>query len=318
MQASSKSPGCSPRVLGLLLAVLLVAAPASGESSDAPAALFEFADFTLLVSADASTVRGLLLSLGGPDTWAFASDGPFGAPVPELEAALHELGHDLRTLDADYGLAMLGTARTGESGLRDHRQNDELLFEAIGEAARLSGHPELTAAPLFLYAISGGTPAAIGLAARNPGRVAALLLKVPALPERLSGDEALAVPTYLILAEHETFADNDRVVAMFKSNRRAGGLWALAIEPGVPHHSLTPGHRGLTVNWLRALVELRLDVAAHGRLPAIPESSGWLGHPEFGVADWAAYPGDRRAASWFPTAATAREWWGFRGGRDAP
>jgi hypothetical protein len=58
-------------------------------------------------------------------------------------------------------------------------------------------------------------------------------------------------------------------------------------------------------------VERRLGVSAQDPLRDVPESSGWLGHPEFGVAAWADYTGDRRAANWFPSRSTAEEWWEF-------
>jgi pimeloyl-ACP methyl ester carboxylesterase len=200
--------------------------------------------------------------------------------------------------------------------LPNELQTDELIFAAIGEAARISGRSELAGAPIFVYGISGGTPQAIGFTARNPARVGALLLKVPAPPERLSSAEALAVPTGLILAEREHIADNVEVIAVFEFNRRAGGLWSLAIEPGVPHHSLTPGQRSLTVTWLRAVLELRLGPSEQDPLREVAESSGWLSHPDIGVADWPGYSGDRRAASWLPSRAAAEEWWRFTGRSD--
>lgn len=255
--------------------------------------------------------------LGGPDTRAFASNGSFGAPISELEASLHVLGHALRALAADHGLAMLGTSRYGYDAIPNLPQSDELIFEAIGEAARISGHHELARAPILVYGISGGTPQAAGFTARNPARTAALLLKVPAPPERLGSAATLAVPTCMILAERDDIVNNEAVVAAFEFNRRAGGLWSVAIEPDVPHHSLTPGHRALTVNWLRAIVELRLGAAAQDPLREVAESSGWLGHPDVGISDWAGYPGDRKAGNWFPSQATAEEWWKFTGREDA-
>ena len=299
------------RALFVLLATLLAHVLTTREAAAAPVEVFEFGDFALSVPANVPTVRGIFLALGGPDTRAFISDGPFGAPIPELEAALHVLGQELRSLAADNGLAMLGMSISGSTGISDLPRPDEVIIKAIAEAARISGRRELAGAPIFVYGISGGTPQAIGFTARNPERVGALLLKVPGTPERLSRGEALAVPTYMILAEHDAFADNRAVVAAFESNRRAGGLWAVAVQPGVPHHSLTPSHRALTVNWLRTIVERRLGASALDPLRDIPESTGWLGHPDFGVSDWADYTGDRKAASWFPSQATAEEWWEF-------
>lgn len=305
------------RTLVLLLASLLAQAVNAREGAAVPAEVYEFGDFALYLPADVPLVRGIVLALGGPDTRAFVSDASFGAPLPELEASLHLLGQDLRTLAADHGLAMLGTSLSGRAGLPNEPRTDELIFEAIHDAARISGRRELANAPVLLYGISGGTPQAAGFAARNPERVAALLLKVPGVPERLESAEALAVPTYLVLAGRETIADNQAVIAAFEANRRAGGLWGVATEPGVPHHSLTPDQRALTVNWLRAIVKLRLGAEAHDPLRSVPEPAGWLGHPDIGVAHWASYPGDRQAASWLPSRATAEEWWEFVGGEDA-
>lgn len=294
-----------------LLAVLLTQSLTSTTHAAAPAELFEYGEFSLYLPPDVPTVSGILLALGGPDTRAFASDGSFGAPSAELEASLHVLGQDLRTLAAELGLAILGTSRRGPTALPDQPGSDELIFNAIIQAASISGRRELAGVPIFVYGISDGTPQAAGFVARHPERVGAILLKVPAPPKRLDSAGALAVPTCLILAERETLADNRTVLAVFESNRRAGGLWAAAVQPGVPHHSLTPDQRALTVNWLRAVVKLRLGAPARDAIQAVPESAGWLGHEDYGVSDWAGYPGDRRAASWFPSRATAEEWWAF-------
>ena len=301
------------RALSHLLALLLALPLAAQETAAAPAEVFEWEDFALYVPADVSAVRGIFLALGGPDTRAFAADGKFGAPFPELEASLHVLGLELRDIAAEHRLAILGSSRRGTDDMPNQPKSDEIIFKALAEAAQISGHPELTRVPIFMYGMSGGTPQAIGFTARNPSRVGALLLKVSAPPERLASAEELAVPSYAILAEHDQFIDNTAVIAAFEPNRRAGGLWAVAVEPGVPHHSLTPSHRELTLNWLRTIVELRLGASLQDPLREVQESSGWLGHPDIGVSNWNDYPGDRRAASWFPSEATAEEWWEFEG-----
>jgi hypothetical protein len=301
------------RTLSCFLATLLALPFVSQEAVAAPAEVFEFDEFALYVPADVATVRGIFLALGGPDTRAFVTDGLFGSPVAETEASLHLFGQELRTFAADHRLALLGSALRGLKNLPNQPSSDEIIFQAIGEAARTSGHPELSGTPIIVYGMSGGTPQAIGLAARNPQRVGALLLKVSAPPEHFESPGALAVPSYMILAELDQFADNTKVIAAFESNRRAGGLWAVAMEPGVPHHSLTPAHRAITLNWLRTIVELRLGSPEQDRIRDVPESAGWLGHPDIGVSNWTDYPGDRRAASWFPSQATAEEWWEFVG-----
>jgi dienelactone hydrolase len=300
-------------MLFLLLASLLAQVIATPVSQAAPARQCEIGAFALYLPPEAATVRGVLLALGGPDTRGFPADSAFGAPDPGLEASLHLFGQEMRTLAGELGLALMGTSLRGQDGLPNDPQSDKRVLAALDEAAEQCGHPELATAPLVLYGISGGAPQAAGFTARNPGRTAALLLKVPAPPERLTRADALAVPTLMILAERDEIVDNKMLVAVFEANRRAGALWALAVEPRVPHHSLTRAHRALTVGWLRAAAELRLGSSADEPLRAVADSSGWLGHPGAGIANWGDYSRDRGLASWFPSQAAAEAWWTFVG-----
>ncbi|HXU24861.1 MAG TPA: carboxypeptidase regulatory-like domain-containing protein, partial [Tepidiformaceae bacterium] len=65
---------------------------------------FAVDDFALYVPKTIDVAYGVLLALGGPDTRAFATGVPAGAPIPEVEASLQTLGQDLRTLAAEKGL----------------------------------------------------------------------------------------------------------------------------------------------------------------------------------------------------------------------
>ena len=271
--------------------------------------LFEFGDFALFVPATVSSVRGILVTLGGPDTRGFASESTFGAPVPETEAALQELGADFRILAAQRGLAVLGTSL---SALSDGDSSDEVLRLAIDQAAALSGRPELSDSPLLVYGISGGGPEASGLTARNPERVAGLFLRVPESAESVTDGPVLEVPTYMVLAELDAFVDNDALEATFLGNRAAGALWALAMERGVIHFALTPAQRALTINWMSEILTLRLGAEGTSSLRSINPILGWLGDPVSGyVATWTDYLGDRASASWFPSAESGSEWSAF-------
>src|SRR4029077_2598133 len=73
--------------------------------------VFEFGDYALFVPACVDAPRALLVALGGPDTRAFVTDKAFGAPLPDVEAALHELGREFRALATRQGLAVMGTSR---------------------------------------------------------------------------------------------------------------------------------------------------------------------------------------------------------------
>ncbi len=276
--------------------------------------MFQFGDFALYVPAAMSGVRSVLVALGGPDTRGFASGQAFGAPVPEVEASLQALGEEFRTLAAHQGIAVLGTALTSMPNGVD---SDQLLFDALLEAATLSGR-SVASAPLLLYGMSGGAPEASGFAARQPAHVAGLFLKVPESMVSLTSGESLGVPAYVVLAGIDAFVDNVALAATSVANRSTGAPWALALEPGVPHHSLTPGQRALTLNWINAILSIRLS-AIGGELLPIVESAGWLGDPATGsVTSWSAYSGDPRSVNWFPSQATAEDWEAFIRGGGAP
>jgi hypothetical protein len=268
--------------------------------------VFEFGDFALYVPATVESPRGVIIALGGPDTRGFATRKPMGAPVPAVEASLQSLGEDLRTLASIHGLAILGTSRAAMSNGID---SDRLLFDAVDVAGTMSGR-QLSGVPVLMYGMSGGGPQASGFTARNGGWVIGLFMKAPMAVSSVS-DYTLSVPTYMVLEELDTFVDNAALTAAFEFNRSAGALWALAKEPGVPHHSLTPVQRHATINWMNAILDLRLppEQLEFWGFSDIAESSGWLGNRATGeAAPWASYLGDRTVASWLPSESTAREW----------
>ncbi|MEZ4458031.1 MAG: hypothetical protein R2882_16015 [Gemmatimonadales bacterium] len=270
--------------------------------------VFEFGDYALYLPACVRTTRAVLLALGGPDTRAFVTDNAFGAPNPALEASLHGFGEELRNLAATQRIAILG--QTGRfATLPDSPASDQLIMDAIGTGAALSGRPELGSAPMIIWGVSGGAPEASGFAARNPQRVAGLFLRVPLRVSLLTSESQRRVPTYMALAELDVLVDNAANTAAFEANRRGGALWALAMEPAVIHHELSPVQRKAAIDWMQEILQLRLPATPSGRLRRIAEPSGWLGDRATGKAwRWGRYPGDRRLASWLPTRETAELW----------
>jgi len=265
--------------------------------------VFEFGDFAVFVPATVDAVGGVLVALGGPDTRGFATGKSLGAPNIVVEAALDSLGQSLREMAAQYGLAILGSS---VAPMPNGAESDQLLAGALQFVADSSKRADLPGAPMLLYGLSGGGPQAAGFTARHPDRVAGLFLKVPAGVETLTSGSALAVPTFVALAGLDEFIDTAAVSAAFEANRAAGALWALGKEPGVPHHFLSKVQRKLTLDWMRTILDERLDA---GTLADIPETSGWLGDRASGVAwSWDTYPGDRAHASWLPSQETAEDW----------
>src|SRR5687768_10039050 len=283
--------------------------------------VFEFGDFALYVPAGADVARSIIVAFGGPDTRGFATAKPMGAPVPSVEVSLQALGQDMRSLASTHRLAVLGTSRTA---MPNKPESDQIIREAVATAAVLSGRAELPKIPVLLYGMSGGAPQASGFAVRNSASVAGLFLKVPASVSSVTTGPALEVPAYMVLAETDAFVDNATLTAAFEGNRKARALWALAREPGVIHHSLTPAQRQLTINWMRTILSLRLPAdPSSGRLRTLEEDSGWFGNRVTGEI---ISPEDRGSAgslaasafdSWFPSEATAREWKTFVAPRPA-
>jgi hypothetical protein len=284
-------------------------APVFGATLSAQRATdIQFGDFALHVPANVHHVRGILLALGGPNTRGFAVGTPFGAP-PAVEASLQELGAMFRDLAAERGLAILGSGRFGPAAYPNDPASDQLLLDGIVQAAALTGRPDLLDAPLLVYGVSTGAPEATGFTQRNPERVLALFLKVPLSAGPLTG-QALQVPAYMVLAEFDARADNTMLTTTFEAHRTAGAPWAMALEPGVPDHSLSPAQRELTVDWMRAILPLETAGPFHQNPPQV----GWLGDPATGqIAPVWMFAGDRSAASWFPTRPLAEQWAAFIG-----
>lgn len=300
--------GSDPLGAGIRLDSPSPAAVVGAKHSPQEATNIQFGDFALHVPANVNHVRGILVVLGGPNTQGFALGTPFGAP-PAVEASLQELGAMFRNLAAERGLAILGSNRFGPWRYPDEPASDQLLLDAIAQAATLTGRPELLGAPLLLYGMSGGGPEATGFTQRNPERVLALFLKVPVPAGQLTG-QALHVPAYMVLAEFDAFVDNTMLSATFEAHRAAGAPWAMALEPGVPHHSLSPARRELIVDWMRAI----LPLGNAGPFRQTSPQVGWLGDPATGqIAPARTFAGDRSAASWLPTRPLAVQWAAFIG-----
>lgn len=267
--------------------------------------IYELGEFALYVPAAPEGPRALLVALGGPNTKAIVTGEPFGAPFPPVEAALQGMGQSLRDFADEHRIAILGTSR---AAMPSGAASDQIIVDAIAAGAEASGAAKLTSVPLIFYGISGGAPEASGFTARHPERVAGLFLKVPDMLATLTTAAQREVPTFMVLAEFDAFVDNAALAQGFAANRGAGALWAMAMEPGVPHHALTPNHLAATLEWMDAVTSHRL-AGASGRIRAVAEQSGWLGDPASGeVSPWGRYAGDRATASWFPTRATAEAW----------
>lgn len=275
---------------------------------EAAGGIYELGDFALYVPAGPTAPRAVLVALGGPSTRAFVTGEPFGAPFPELEAALQGFGQSLREFADGHRIAILGTSRFGPNPLPNEIASDQLLMDVLRDGAEASGHASIASAPILLYGLSGGAPEASGFYERHTDRVIGLFLKVPEVTPTITTESQRRVPVFIALAEFDVFVDNAAAAQSFAASRAGGAPWALAMELGVPHHAVTPVHQQNTLAWMDAVLNRRL-AGASGRITQIAEQSGWLGNPSTGeVSPWGAYSGDRSSANWLPTRAAAELW----------
>ena len=279
--------------------------PARAATRAAVGEIYELGEFALYMPPAAEGPRAVIVALGGPNTRAFVTGETFGAPFPPVEAALQAMGESLRRLADEHRVAILGTSL---ASIQPGAAADQQVLDAIKAGADASGRTGLSTAPILLYGLSGGAPEASGFAARYPERIVGLFLKVPETVVTLTTAAQRKVPTFMVLAEFDAFVDNGALTQAFSTNRGGGALWAMAMEPGVPHHSFTPVHQATTIEWMGAVLNHRL-AGSSGQLRTIKEQSGWLGNSSTGqVFPWGGYRGDRSTASWFPTRAVAQRW----------
>lgn len=262
----------------------------------------------VFVPRGAGTLRGALIILGGPVTSGFITGDSLtpGSNDPALEESLQSLGSSLRALARSARVALLGTRTVG---LTDSPATDAALLATLATVATSSGHPELADAPLLMFGLSAGAPEAAGMAARLPGRTIGLLVRVPKSVTALSSPATLGIPAFVMQAQLDVAVNNPSVQAVFATNRSQGGLWSLAVEPGVGHSDATSTGNGAAVSWLADVLTLRLPAVAGNPLVSLAESSGWLGNQStHEVAAWADYPADRTQASWLLSEGSASLW----------
>lgn len=269
--------------------------------------IYSLGPIAVFIPAGVGPMRGAIIALGGPNTSGFVSGGVIAPPNnPVLEQSLQALGASLRALAQSGRVALLGSATIA---MGDDAASDAALFAALHDVAALSGHDEIEATPVLMFGLSAGAREAAGLASRYPQRAIGLLVRVPVSVRSLTAPAALAVPTFVMQAELDVVVNNSAVQAVFSGNRSRGGLWSLAVEPGVGHSVATSLGNAVTIGWIAAALNLRLPPASSDPLIALAETSGWLGDQStLEIAPWATFSGDPTAASWLLSPSVASSW----------
>jgi Carboxypeptidase regulatory-like domain len=288
-------------------AVTITAGANSHDFALTPQEIYVSGSNAAYVPAGVGPVRGAIVVLGGPVTSGFVT-GERIAPAnnPDLEVSLQALGASLRALARSKHMALLGSSITG---MGNSATSDNALFAALGIAAQLSRRAEIAEAPVLMFGLSAGGPEAAGLVSRHPDRAIGLLERVPVGVTALTAPAALAVPTFVMQAQLDVVVDNAAVRTTFSGNRALGGLWALAVEPGVGHSEASGRGNAAVISWISEALAFRLPATSGDPLIGLAQSSGWLGNQAtFEIAAWADYPDDRTAASWLLSQPAAVSW----------
>ena len=262
------------------------------DTTVAPGANFDKAEFRLYVPAEVKAARGVVVLVPG-------SNGD-GRPMADDEF--------WRTFAAKEQVALVAcrfTDKPHEQGFIEEYVNvskgsGQALLDALATLATQSKHAELTTAPLFLWGMSAGGEFNYEFVAWKPERVAAFIVNKGGIYySSLLSRAARAVPGILFVGEKDLDSRTFTVKGLFGVNRRGGALWALAEEPGLAHVVGSSQQLG-------ALLFSEVLAAAPG---SITEKNGTLGDIRtFALQPAAGASTANVLTSWFLTHRLAEAW----------
>ena len=289
-----------------MLAVSLL--PLSAQSYDIsipPGENYDKAEFRLWHPEDVNMVRGILVLVPG-------SNGDGREQVDDST---------WRSLAERHGLALVGVYITD----RRHEQmfieryvdvgagSGDALLTALDEFAAVTQRPELSEAPLLFWGMSAGGQFNYEFALWKPERVLAFIVNKGGIYYSAQASKAAQlVPGFFFVGETDLEYRNDIIAGIFAINRRAGALWALALEPGVGHE--VAGSKETAVTFFDELIPLRLPATQSNSdgdnlLRPLDRTSGYIADPKtLEIHSAADAPQTTYPTSWLPTESLARTW----------
>ena len=259
---------------------------------------FKSAEYRLWLPDGVGTVRALIVKQHGcgRNGLAHANDAQWQALAKKWDCAL--LGSWLQPASSNCA-----------DWFQPDNGSGDAFLSALRMFSRGSQHPELETVPWVLWGHSGGANWSVYMAAKYPDRVAAVFAQSGGKP--ITNYAALDVPMIFNRGVDDLTNVITTVDAMFNSNRRAGALWALAINPKAKHDC----HNGrqLAIPFFDTLLGQRLSVApGKADLKPVDKMRGWLGDlTTFEVVAETAFKGANNKAVWLPTESLARAWQEF-------
>jgi dienelactone hydrolase len=289
-----------------LLACMVMPLPAQTfDVSVPPGTNFDTAEFRLWHPEGVEVLKGILVLVPGSN----------GDGRGEVEDSTW------RELAEKHDLALLGVHMTD----RRHAQmfiehyvdvkmgSGAALLEAVDKFADESRHPELSYAPLLLWGMSAGGQFNYEFALWKPERVLAFIVNKGGIYYSAQASEAAqGVPGFFFIGETDIEFRNDIIAGIFAINRRAGALWALAVEPGVGHQ--VAGSKDMAAMFFDELIPLRMPLTSGDErfpllLRPLDPDAGFIADPKaMAIHPAADAPATTYPTSWLPTEALAAAW----------
>ncbi len=295
-------------LLSCFLLALATQHPAQAQTTDAslpPGRNYDKAEFRLWHPQDVEVLRAVLVLVPG-------SNGDGRAQVED---------ETWRELARKHDLALLGVHMTDQR----HEQmfieryvdvgkgSGDALLQALDRLGMESKHPELAVAPLLFWGMSAGGQFNYEFALWKPERVLAFIVNKGGIYYSAQASEAaLQVPGFFFIGETDLEFRNDIIAGIFSINRRAGALWALAVEPGVSHS--VAGSKDMAAMFFDELIPMRLAEATSAEdqlhvLRPLYRDAGFIGDPKsWAIQAAATAPRTTYPTSWLPTEALAKAW----------
>ena len=226
-----------------------------------------------------------------------------------------------RELARKHDLALLGVYLTDkrhpqmfiEEYVDVARGSGAALLEAVDRFASESGHPELNRGPLLLWGMSAGGQFNYEFALWKPERVLAFVVNKGGIYYSAQASEAAQqVPGFFFIGEEDIEFRNDIIQGIFSINRRAGALWALAVEPGVSHE--VAGSKDMAIQFFDELIPMRLpnrpsDDGSYPGLRPLERGEGYIADPRSrDIQPAPGAPETTYPTSWLPTKTLAQAW----------
>jgi dienelactone hydrolase len=156
------------------------------------------------------------------------------------------------------------------------------LFTALNQFAKISGHHELVSAKLVLLGFSGAGSLCARMVNVAPDRIIAAILSAPGHYEPMGintvslSAKALVVPELIIAGGRDEVSGTARPYSYFQRYWSLGAPWAFVIQNNSPH-CCTANAKDLILNWLKAIIQLRMPSSSGIGLAHMNQAHGWEG-----------------------------------------